>query len=253
MRKKILAGNWKMNKSMSDVSGYFDLFAEGLGDLFQDQAEIWFALPSLLLQEGVRVASNRFRIGSQNVHFASNGAFTGENSVEMVQECGASFTLIGHSERRTLFHEDDLFIANKVKSCQQKGFAVMLCVGESLSEREQGLTEVVLAKQLGTVFAITKKWEGISIAYEPVWAIGTGVTATPVQAQKAHAFIRTFIAHTSDREVAEDVPILYGGSVKAENIGELISEKDIDGGLVGGASLDPNGFAAVYQKMIGAN
>lgn len=188
-------------------------------------------------------------IGAQNVHDQEKGAFTGEVAVSLVKEAGASFVLLGHSERRHLFHEEGAFIARKVKSVLAHQIQPILCIGETLEERERGLTKEVLQKQLleGLEGLSSQELLKMVLAYEPVWAIGTGKNATAEQAQEVHVFCRSILEQGWGSDVAFRVPILYGGSVKGDNMAELISQKDIDGVLVGGASLDPSSFLQIIQ------
>merc|ERR1719277_256962 len=178
-------------------------------------------------------------VATQNVSATGFGAFTGELAAEHLEDCGIGWTLIGHSERRKLYGETDADTAKKVERCQEKGIKVIFCIGESLEEREAGKTDEVNKRQLSAVLSAVKDWDSIVIAYEPVWAIGTGKVATPDQAQDAHAAIRKMIASAVSEEVAQSVRILYGGSVTPDNCKELIGKPDIDGFLVGGASLKP--------------
>lgn len=187
-------------------------------------------------------------IGVQNVNDEQSGAFTGEISAELAADAGAAYGLVGHSERRALFGEADAFVARKYEACLRAGLTPVLCVGETADERQAGNAQAVVERQLSAVVdaaGVGALAEGV-VAYEPVWAIGTGATATPKQAQEIHAFVRSLVAR-SDQGVADDLRIVYGGSVKADNAAELFAEDDIDGGLVGGASLDPEAFAAICR------
>ena len=188
-------------------------------------------------------------IGAQNIHDQIEGAFTGEVSARMIKECGARFCIIGHSERREYFQESNLLINRKVKRALKEKIMPILCIGETLQEREGGLVEATLKTQLEEcLMSLTEEEvKQIVIAYEPVWAIGTGKTATKDEAQDVHAFIRNYMKDSMGRTVADDLPILYGGSVKPENISSLMVEPDIDGALVGGASLDVTSFAQIVN------
>merc|ERR1719382_925009 len=185
---------------------------------------------------------------AQNVSATGFGAFTGELAAEHLEDCGVGWTLIGHSERRKLYGETDADTAKKIERCQEKGIKVIFCIGESLEEREAGKTDEVNKRQLSAVLSAVKDWDSIVIAYEPVWAIGTGKVATPDQAQDAHAAIRAYLKEAVSADVAEKMRIQYGGSVKPANCAELIAKPDIDGFLVGGASTLPS-FTTVYQTV----
>merc|ERR1719215_988997 len=185
---------------------------------------------------------------TQNVSATGFGAFTGEMAAEQLEDCGIGWTLIGHSERRKLYGETDADTAKKIEKCQDKGIKVIFCIGESLEEREAGKTDEVNKRQLSAVLPAIKDWDSVVIAYEPVWAIGTGKVATPEQAQDAHAAIRAFLKDAVSAEVAEKMRIQYGGSVKPENCAELIAKPDIDGFLVGGASTKPD-FSKVISTV----
>merc|ERR1719215_2166697 len=187
-------------------------------------------------------------VATQNVSATGFGAFTGELAAEHLEDCGIAWTLIGHSERRKLYGETDADTAKKVEKCQEKGIKVIFCIGESLEEREAGKTDEVNKRQLSAVLSAIKDWDSIVIAYEPVWAIGTGKVATPEQAQDAHAAIRAYLKEAVSADVADKVRIQYGGSVKPENCAELIGKPDIDGFLVGGASTKPT-FSTIYSTV----
>ncbi|GAA3931391.1 triose-phosphate isomerase [Litoribacillus peritrichatus] len=245
MRKSLVAGNWKMNGSLETV----DALAEGI---VQNQAEIGcdvLVCPvSVHLDRVSRLIDGSLvKLGAQNCSDKSSGAYTGEVSAEMLKEVGCSFVILGHSERRTLFSEGDELIRNKLLSVLDAGLIPVLCVGETLDEREQGVAEaVVKAQVLAALKGVTKNLESVVVAYEPVWAIGTGLTATPEQAQAMHAFIRSVLAEISE-ELSLKVRILYGGSVKPENAREIFGQPDIDGGLIGGASLKVKDFISICQ------
>lgn len=189
--------------------------------------------------------------GAQNFYLGKSGAFTGEISGPMLTECGCQYVLVGHSERRLLFREDVNLVAAKFRAAQQAGLQPVLCVGETQEQREQGQTENIIQQQLASVVeaASIDAFRHAVVAYEPVWAIGTGLTATPDQAQAVHAFIRSLLA-TYSAEIAQSVRVLYGGSVKADNASSLFTMPDIDGGLVGGASLDAKSFLAICQAAM---
>ena len=220
----LIAGNWKMFKGPAATAAFCAAFEPPAG------VEAVLCPPYVSLAIAVAGGATVF---SQNVHWASEGAFTGEISVPMLQELGVHGAIVGHSERRQYFGETDETVARRAAAALEGGLRVIACVGELEEERERGETEAVLARQL----SVLEPHPALVVAYEPVWAIGTGKTATPEQAQEAHAFIRSLI----------DVPILYGGSVKPENAAELMSQPGVDGALVGGASLEVDSFAAICK------
>ncbi|HEY8966591.1 MAG TPA: triose-phosphate isomerase [Candidatus Methylacidiphilales bacterium] len=248
-RKKIIAGNWKMNKTASEAKV---LAAEVLNEVKKfDQADIVLVPPFTALgvvAEIIGGVPNVF-LGAQNVHQAASGAYTGEISAAMLRDLYCRYVILGHSERRQYFGETDALVNEKVKVALAASLRPIVCVGETLKEREGGdaVWKKVLTKQVsGSLAGIDEKdFSDIIIAYEPVWAIGTGKTATPAQAQEAHAFIRGLVEKNVSAEVARKIRIQYGGSVKADNAAEILHQPDIDGALVGGASLDARGFAAI--------
>jgi triosephosphate isomerase (TIM) len=245
MRKKILAANWKMNLTHSEAEAYVSALLAEIGEVNDVEIVIFppfTAIPALALAS----AKMQFiRLGAQNMHWEKSGAFTGEISAGMLRALYVKYVLVGHSERRLLFGETDELVNRKVRSALEAGLRPILCVGEKLMERDAGEEKEVLERQLrrGLEGVINKDLTEIVIAYEPVWAIGTGRTATPAQAQEAQAFIRSVLASLSDETAAERVRIQYGGSVKADNAEEIMRQKDVDGALIGGASLDPRSFA----------
>jgi triosephosphate isomerase len=245
VRTPLIAANWKMHKTISEARA----FASDLLPRLQgaEGVEVAIAPPfTALAALGDALRGSRVALAAQNVHSASQGAFTGEISVAMLVELGCRYVIVGHSERRALFGEGDAFIADKVAALQTAGVRPILCVGETLEQREAGLTLEILRSQLSGSLAradVALAPE-LVVAYEPVWAIGTGRTATPEMAQEAHAFVRSWLRHRFGA-AADQIRIQYGGSVKPENAGELLSQPDIDGGLVGGASLDPLAFCAI--------
>ncbi len=249
-RTKLLAGNWKMNKLSSELPGFFEAFARELG-AGAPGAEILFAVPYTLLAKARELAAPRgIEIAAQNVHSEPNGAFTGEVSFAMLKDVGIGATLIGHSERRQYFGETDEAVAKKTKAALAQGVKPIVCVGETLAEREANLTGEVVGRQLDAVLkglGNPKTLGNLVIAYEPVWAIGTGRSATSAQAQDVHRFIRARVVAHSSREAADSLRILYGGSANPANIAELLAQADIDGALVGGASLKPADFAAMVR------
>ena len=245
MRKKIVAGNWKMNGSYELLNVLVPALAE---EARQSQAEILVCPPAVFLADVRRLAGDCLFVGAQNCHEAESGAYTGEVAAGMLAEVQLSHVLVGHSERRALYGETDALIAAKTKAAIAAGLTVVLCVGETLEERENGRTLDIVLGQVKAVFdqLSLPDWERLVVAYEPVWAIGTGKTASGEQAQQVHRAIRDALAEYS-RAYADAMRILYGGSVKAANASELFACPDIDGGLVGGASLDPDEFLAICR------
>jgi triosephosphate isomerase len=247
MRTPLVAGNWKLNGSRSSIKSLVDGLLSGISEV--GQTEVAVCPPFVYLNEvNQMLADSAIAMGSQDVCAEDSGAFTGEVAGPMISEMGAVFAIIGHSERRSIYGESDELVARKFAAAQRHGLKPILCVGETLEEREKGVTEDVVARQIDAVINLmgVDALENAVIAYEPVWAIGTGMTATPEQAQDVHAFIRNRIAEKSGN-VAEKIQILYGGSVKAANAAELFAMPDIDGGLIGGASLDADEFLTICK------
>ncbi len=248
-RPVVIAGNWKMNKTNREALSFLAKLTPQIGNT---SCQVLLAVPFTLLQT---VKNNALGVmtGAQNMHDAAEGAYTGEISAGMLKDAGALFVLLGHSERRHLFHESSAWINKKVFSALAEGLMPIVCIGETLQEREQGKTKEILEAQLReSLDRLSKEQiENSMIAYEPVWAIGTGVTATPQQAQEMHAFCRKWLAEKWGQSTADLVPLLYGGSVKPDNIRSLLEQSDIDGVLVGGASLSPDIFAQLinYQTL----
>jgi triosephosphate isomerase len=243
-RTPILAANWKMNKTIEETERFL---AEFLPKVPDSGPEVVICPPFLSLKTAVEhCVQSRARVAAQNMHEQPNGAYTGEVSAPMLQELGVDGVILGHSERRQYFNESDDALARKVLVALDAGLQPILCVGESLTQRESGETEVLLTRQVAADLANVPddRLPGVVIAYEPIWAIGTGRTATAEQAEEAIALIRGLIESRS-AEAAAAIRILYGGSVKPENAEELVSQPDVDGALVGGASLDPEDFAAI--------
>jgi triosephosphate isomerase len=245
MRKSLVAGNWKMHGSRAENA---DLLRTLLDQLKPEaRAEVLVCPPFVYLWETCRLLKDSdVALGAQSVCAETLGAFTGEVSGAMLRDVGCSYVLVGHSERRQLFGESDALVARKFMAAQAQGLIPVLCVGETLEEREGGRTDEVVARQLDAVLSVSgvAAFARAVIAYEPVWAIGTGRTASPEQAQEVHAMIRARVA-ALDGTIAASVRILYGGSVKASNARELFAMADIDGGLVGGASLKAEEFAQI--------
>ena len=245
MRTKIIAGNWKMNGSLSSIKQLISGINDGMDKILK--AEVVVCPPSIYLPKTSGLISDtRIILGAQDVSDADSGAYTGEISTPMLKEFSCSFVIVGHSERRNNRGESDLLVANKFQAAQKGGLIPILCVGELLSEREEGITEEVIARQVDAVINLCgiKALANSVIAYEPVWAIGTGKTATPEQAQAVHSFIRNRIAQL-DKQIAANLRIQYGGSMNSTNASELLAMEDIDGGLIGGASLKAQDFLAI--------
>jgi len=247
MRTPLVAGNWKMNGSRESVKELINGVVEGAKSL--TGVEVAVCPPSIFIADVTAVASGtNVSVGSQDACTALKGAFTGETSVEMIKDFGCQYAIVGHSERRTIYGETDEIVAEKFAVVKNAGVTPIFCIGETLEEREQNITEAVCARQIDAVFASEgdNAFDGSVIAYEPVWAIGTGKTASPEQAQAVHAFIRQHLAKRN-ADVAEKVQILYGGSMNPANAEELIGQTDIDGGLIGGASLKAEDFLTICQ------
>ncbi len=243
-RRPLVAGNWKMHGSRAENSALLEAMT---GQLDKLQAEVLVCPPFVYLAEiAGRLAGSRIAVGAQSLCAESIGAFTGEVSAAMLKDIGCQYVLVGHSERRSLFHEDNELVARKFVAAQSQGLIPVLCVGESLAQRQSEQTFDVIRAQLDAVLALAgiAAFARAIVAYEPVWAIGTGLTATPEQAQAVHAFIRKHLG-TQDAKIADGLRILYGGSVKGSNAAELFAMADVDGGLVGGASLKAAEFLQI--------
>lgn len=248
MRKKVIAANWKMNKTSDETRNFFRDFLPLVAD--QSRDEIVVCPPCTSVDAAIAaVQGSKVAIGVQNVHWKAEGAFTGEISAVMLLSLGVTHVIVGHSERRQYFGETDDTVNLRLKSALEAGLTAICCVGEVLEEREAGLTDDVLRRQCVRAFhAISaKKAVKMMVAYEPVWAIGTGKTATPELAAQAHAVIRREAAEVFGEDFAAKLRILYGGSVKPDNAPELMAQEEIDGALVGGASLDPKSLAAIVK------
>ncbi|MEI6242554.1 MAG: triose-phosphate isomerase [Chlamydiota bacterium] len=248
MKNSIVIANWKMYKTPSETISFIQELAP-LVD--KSSAEIFLAVPFTSIAAAYEAAKDtNILIGAQNMNDATEGAFTGEIAAVMLKEAGAEFVLLGHSERRTLFHETDPLINRKVKKALEDDLIPVLCVGESSKERDEGKTEEVLQRQLEADLSTVTEEEAskMIIAYEPIWAIGTGKTATPAMAAKAHGFIRKCLSKIFGKKIADKFPILYGGSVKPDNIASLMQEEEINGVLVGGASLQVKPFSDIIQS-----
>ena len=248
MRRRIIAGNWKMHKTL--MEGLELVEALKAGYVPDDYYEVVVHPPFTLLHEISRaLKGSEIRLGAQNLFYEDEGAYTGEISPLMLKDAGVEYVIIGHSERRKYFHEDNETVLKKVRAALRHGLKPIICVGETLEQREAGKARDVVADQLSILKEIPiGDMEEITIAYEPVWAIGTGKTATPELAEEMHKFIRETVENIFNRDVANNLPILYGGSVKPNNVFDLTSEEDIDGALVGGASLNADSFLSIIKN-----
>ena len=249
MRKKIVAGNWKMNNNQQET---VSLVSEIVSNLEQTSAEVMVAPTFVNLAAAVgALNSSDVEVIAQNMHFAASGAYTGEISADMLKSIGIKTVIIGHSERRAYFGETDDILAKKVVAALDSNLRIIFCFGEELDDRKAGNHFAVVESQLrNALFSLdASAWPQLVLAYEPVWAIGTGETATPEQAQEMHGFIRETITKAFDEQIASDVTILYGGSVKPGNAEEIFSKPDVDGGLIGGASLKADDFLAIVKAI----
>ena len=251
-RKNIIAANWKMNMTPSETAAFLDPFLKTFPEA--TSVDIVIAPPFVSLAKASETITSNpaVALSAQNMSHEASGAFTGETSAAMLKEVGCDYVILGHSERRSLYGEDDMVINKKVHATLAAGLKPILCIGESLEERDGGQLEFVLSQQLeGSLAGISAgQMAEIVIAYEPVWAIGTGRTASPEQAQETQAFVRSVLAPLFGSDVAGATRIQYGGSVKPGNAAELIGQPDIDGFLVGGASLDPTSFAEIVKASL---
>jgi len=247
-RKPMIAANWKMYKTPTQAQEFVAGFLPLVANHERDEIVLCPSDTSLSVVIAAAAGTN-VGVGAQNMYFADEGAFTGETSPLMLKAINATHIIIGHSERRQYFCESDETVNRKLHAALKHGLKPIVCVGEMLEEREAGMTEEVLLRQIGNALeGVSAEWaDPIVIAYEPVWAIGTGKTATPDMASEAHAIVRSEIAKILGRKSAEQMRILYGGSVKPENAPALMNEPEIDGALVGGASLDPQSFAKIVK------
>ena len=253
MRKPFVAGNWKMNTDSHSSVELARSLAENSVGLADDSVTVLVCPPFVYLQSvAAAVSSSCVALGAQDMYFEEKGAFTGEISASMLKDIGCSYVLCGHSERRHVMGEDDELINKKLSAAISDGLLPILCVGELLDQRDAGETEKVVEKQIkaGLANLSAEKVSAVTIAYEPVWAIGTGRTATAQQAQDVHKFIRDLLVDMYGKELAEDMRILYGGSVKPGNAAELMGNPDVDGVLVGGASLKADDFLAIIKAAV---
>ena len=250
MRKKIVAGNWKMHKNAEQTE---DLLNELIAKLpTETNAHVMVAPTFVNLASAVdHLEFTNIEVAAQNLHAAEGGAFTGEISADMLKSVGVTNVILGHSERRAMFHETDAVIAAKVDTALRHEMTVLFCFGEELKDRQTGNHFNIVENQLrdGLFHIEAKNWDKIVLAYEPVWAIGTGETASPDQAQEMHEFIRETVRKSFGNDIAENVSILYGGSVKPDNAVEIFSKPDVDGGLIGGAALKADDFVAIVNAI----
>ena len=252
MRKQIAAANWKMNKTYQEGKELLDSVLNGMGALTADQ-QVIFAVPHPYLMESNKSINNRgsVYVAAQNCHHKTSGAYTGEVSVDMLDSISVKYCIVGHSERREYFYESNADLAEKVNLCLSKSITPIFCCGEPLNIREEGIQNPFVEKQLQeSLFHLdADAVQQVVIAYEPIWAIGTGKTASAEQAQEMHAHLRKVLAGKYGQSVADNISILYGGSVKGANAKEIFSQADVDGGLVGGASLIPAEFLQIIAAL----
>lgn len=250
MRKKIVAGNWKMNKNSEQTE---HLLNELIAQIpAATNAKVIVAPTFVNLASAIKQVKNTpIGLAAQNMHQATNGAFTGEISADMLKSIGVNTVILGHSERRAIFHETDELIAKKVDAALGHDMTVIFCFGEELKDRQSNNHFTIVANQLqdGLFHIESKNWKNIVLAYEPVWAIGTGETASPEQAQEMHEFIRETVRKSFGTHIADELTILYGGSVKPDNAKEIFSKPDVDGGLIGGAALNAKDFIAIVTAI----
>ena len=247
VRKAVIAGNWKMNKTPAETTALINEMKPLVADA---NCDVVLCVPYVDIAAAVEAAKgSNIKIGAENVHFKASGAYTGEVSAEMLTACGVEYVVIGHSERRQYFGETDQTVNLRTLAAVNAGLKAIVCVGETLEQRELGYTETLLKYQ--TKMALTnvskEQLENIIIAYEPVWAIGTGVTATSEQANEGNGFVRSAIAEVYGKDTAETVTVQYGGSMNAANAEELVAQEHVDGGLIGGASLKANDFSIIVK------
>ncbi len=250
MRKNIVAGNWKMNNDLAETQELISHLK--LQMVKEPTAEVYVA-PSFvnLYNTFQSLKGTVVKVAAQNMHYAKSGAFTGEVSAKMLKSIGVNTVILGHSERRSLFNETDELLAKKVNAALENDMEIIFCFGEELKDRKsENYFEIVKSQLENGLFHVDKKaWKNIILAYEPVWAIGTGETASPEQAQEMHQYIRGLVAEKYGEEVAQDVSILYGGSVKPDNAAEIFAKEDVDGGLIGGASLNAIDFLTIVNAF----
>jgi len=249
MRKKIVAANWKMNMTQGEAARFVDNFLMDIGEINNVDVVIIPPFTAIAKVSEALGRAHNVKVGAQNMYWEKTGAFTGEISAPLLRDLFVHYVVLGHSERRTLFGETNEMVNRKLHAAHEAKLRPIVCIGESLEQRDKGNVETILSTQLRSSLAglKPKELQETVIAYEPLWAIGTGRNATPAQAQEAHAFVRHTLAEMADKTIADRVRIQYGGSVKPENARELMSQPDIDGALVGGASLDPRSFSQIVK------
>ncbi|PIW69752.1 MAG: triose-phosphate isomerase [Ignavibacteriales bacterium CG12_big_fil_rev_8_21_14_0_65_30_8] len=249
MRRRIIAGNWKMHNNISESQNLVSKLVSGLTNQNLIREVIICPPFTSLCEISNLLKDTKVELGAQNMHFEEKGAFTGEISSDMLKSVGCKYVILGHSERRTIFGETDELISKKIKKALTSDLTPIFCIGESLEQRENGTTNDVIKRQVleGIKDLTEEEVNKIIIAYEPIWAIGTGKTATPEQAQEVHKFIRSILTETFSETVSEKIPILYGGSVKPNNAEDLLAKEDIDGALVGGACLEAESFISIIK------
>src|SRR6476619_707433 len=249
MRKKIIAANWKMNMTQGESAQFVEAFLREVGEINDVEVVIIPPFTAIAKVSEALGKAHNIKVGAQNMYWEKSGPYTGEISAPLLRDLFVHYVVLGHSERRTLFGETDEMVNRKVRAALEAKLRPIVCVGETLEQRDKGNVDKILSIQLrGSLAGLKpKELQESVIAYEPVWAIGTGRNATPAQAQEAHAFVRHTLAEMADKATADRVRIQYGGSVKPENARELMSQPDIDGALVGGASLDPRSFAQIVK------
>jgi triosephosphate isomerase len=250
MRKKIVAGNWKMFNNLSQSIALISEIKQELANI-KPNCEVVICPPFTSLETAsTLIKDSTIAVGAQNMYFEDSGAYTGEISADMLLSVGCKYVILGHSERRTIFKESDEMINKKIKKALSKGLKPIFCIGETLQEREDNRTEKVIEVQVrsGLAGISAESFKDVVIAYEPVWAIGTGKTATPQQAEEVHKFIRNLLTEMYGKEIAENTVIQYGGSVKPENAKDLLSQPNIDGALVGGACLKAASFVEIIKS-----
>ncbi len=249
MRTPLIAGNWKMNKTLAEARELVKGIRDGMKGV--EGVEVLICPPAqLLFPMAKHIDGSRIMLGAQNAHEASHGAFTGEISVAMLKDTGCTHVIIGHSERRQIYGEGGPLLAKKVRAVLEGGLTVVYCIGETLEERESGTTQAVIERHINEVLKDDIDPNRLIVAYEPVWAIGTGRTATPEQAQEVHAFVRTKLVSIFGRAAGDSIRILYGGSVKPKNAASLLGRPDIDGALVGGACLEAADFLGIISAAV---
>ena len=251
MRKTIIAGNWKMNMLFPEVEDFLFELSDNIEEKELDSVEVVICPPALYLELSSDIANDsKFHIGAQNVNENENGAYTGEISAVMLRSMDLKYCIIGHSERREYYSESDDVINEKLKKLHENEMVPIFCIGETLEQRDQGITKDIILSQLNGGLKDVKIEGNVVIAYEPIWAIGTGKTATSHQAQEIHALIRKWLEENYSKDISEKTSILYGGSMKPENVKELLNQPDIDGGLIGGAALDVSKFSSMIATAV---